>query len=658
MSNNRKTVLICVIIGAHLLLTASAKVPGDLFQQDIDTFHQSMAEELADQVREEMNEVPLTSSSYTHNFECTKGKNPASISRLQYIQEFAQGPCSPTVIVPGMGASKLIIKVNCQELRMNDPTAFNSCGWSSCNAGEASSPQTYYKLWLPAAGSPMSFYNPLKKTPNICFSRLLGLDVIENGDKVEVRSRPGVQVFTFGETQESTDSEFKDETCGFKSISNLLPLPESMQFGLGYFDVLRKKLEGMGFKTGVTLQALPYDWRLNYKENRLPVKFKNAIRRLYEITGKKVTIVAHSYGNLQTLHNLFEMSQEEKDRIVARYIAIGPPYLGSVKAVQSPLGLDPEFYKFGQSGITPENFKETFLKMPVIYTLMSRQIWSYFADKDWYPALIEKINAESKGISFTSKNEIIKLFPSLSEKCVLNNFKDRSSGCTTGITKYDEFGSVASEPITESNIEDILNRYSFYPLASKLYKKYTSDDRFNKLQNPGVQTNIIYASTMNTVWQLSYKKNPKTLPSDRYNNPDSYEYSLGDGTVPTTSALMAGIKWADDFNKQVSGAKPVSFVELCSEYKTRDSVFQHSSSSEEPSSNSYYGIGCQCGKNKLFKTAGGDCDHMHMITDENLVSYIANSVNKGNQGVGTLGEFKDYTEEDWKLYEARCSLFN
>ena len=50
------------------------------------------------------------------------------------------------------------------------------------------------------------------------------------------------------------------------------------------------------------------------------------------LTGKKVSIIAHSMGNLNILRNLSMMTQENKDKYIYNYIPIAPPYLGSNQA--------------------------------------------------------------------------------------------------------------------------------------------------------------------------------------------------------------------------------------------------------------------------------------------------------------------------------------
>ena len=51
---------------------------------------------------------------------------------------------------------------------------------------------------------------------------------------------------------------------------------------------------------------------------------------MYNLTGKKVVIVAHSYGNVNT-H--FQLTEENKDlkEMIGHFVSIAPPYFGSLK---------------------------------------------------------------------------------------------------------------------------------------------------------------------------------------------------------------------------------------------------------------------------------------------------------------------------------------
>jgi len=78
--------------------------------------------------------------------------------------------------------------------------------------------------------------------------------------------------------------------------------------GYEYYDHFNKYFTQMGYISGLTMQALPYDWRLPMKSNGANNRFNHIVDDLYEITGKKVSIIAHSMGNYVTYFNLLEMS--------------------------------------------------------------------------------------------------------------------------------------------------------------------------------------------------------------------------------------------------------------------------------------------------------------------------------------------------------------
>jgi esterase/lipase superfamily enzyme len=89
---------------------------------------------------------------------------------------------------------------------------------------------------------------------------------------------------------------------------------------------------------------------MDYRQNELSKKMPRIIKRLWQNTGKKVMIVAHSFGNLQTANVLWNMSQSDKDTMVARYIGLAPPYIGAPQAIKPAIGFDKDmaFNIFGK----------------------------------------------------------------------------------------------------------------------------------------------------------------------------------------------------------------------------------------------------------------------------------------------------------------------
>lgn len=54
------------------------------------------------------------------------------------------------------------------------------------------------------------------------------------------------------------------------------------------------------------------------------------------MTGKKVTLVAHSLGNLAMYNQIMKLDKETKDKYIKTWVSIAPPFLGS-KMVQKNL---------------------------------------------------------------------------------------------------------------------------------------------------------------------------------------------------------------------------------------------------------------------------------------------------------------------------------
>jgi triacylglycerol esterase/lipase EstA (alpha/beta hydrolase family) len=101
----------------------------------------------------------------------------------------------------------------------------------------------------------------------------------------------------------------------------------------------------MGYQHGLTLQALPYDFRYGILASSTPKLLPQIINNLYYTTGKKVVIVAHSLGTLHTLMDLaYFVPQAQKDMMVRHYIPITPPWFGTVSAIRNVLYGDASYF--------------------------------------------------------------------------------------------------------------------------------------------------------------------------------------------------------------------------------------------------------------------------------------------------------------------------
>jgi hypothetical protein len=72
---------------------------------------------------------------------CLEGKDINTLSDKEYLKAFAKGPCSPTLVLPGLLSTKLSVKIDCLELKSQNPRVFKQCGWNACT-------KHYYEVFL------------------------------------------------------------------------------------------------------------------------------------------------------------------------------------------------------------------------------------------------------------------------------------------------------------------------------------------------------------------------------------------------------------------------------------------------------------------------------------------------------------------------------
>ncbi len=263
---------------------------------------------------------------------CTNGIDPKTMNNKKYLEEFAKGPCTPLIAIAGFTGSKLQVEIDCPVLKQNHPDIFQSCKWSSCNPSDAvkffsSVPKAEYSLWLPEVSAPFSLVS-ITNSAKACYVGIFGFKWDTSGQQLKIESPKGVKVTPLGMSPQTVSNS----ACGFDAIANMIPFSSLIGGGkLQQYGPLRTTLEKMGYKIGFNLQALPYDWRKGILQTQVYEKLENIVDRMYSISGKKVSIVAHSYGNMNVFAALSKMSLDKKKAKLQRYFALGPPFLGVEK---------------------------------------------------------------------------------------------------------------------------------------------------------------------------------------------------------------------------------------------------------------------------------------------------------------------------------------
>lgn len=640
---------------AGLVMTSMGERQSPVFADDLDKELSVLQAELIRRTesKESMSSLKEATVLGAANFECTGGKNPAKMSLTDYIKAFSAGPCTPLIVLAGISGTKLKVGINCKILSSQRPDIMSACGWTSCSRSLtellAHVPKEEYNLWVPELTSPFSLINPTAKAHS-CMSALFGISWTKNNNLLVQSAVSGVTVRPVGYTESSR----KDSRCGFDSISNILPLLDILTpHKYKMFNPLRASLEAKGYMPGINLQALPYDWRKTFYSNDITERFDRVLTDMYKINGKKVSLVAHSMGNMNILNVLKNLGQAKKDLMVQRYFALAPPYLGAPLTFNMLVGGSDQFY-FAGFGINFWTFKRTVTTFPAIYDLMPRRVWSIYRNTPWLKSVINRISREQgRPIteSITDADDIAKrLLPDHNAVCYGNPWTTKSNKCISGMEEMHTLGSINGEAANVDNIQDMLAKYSYEPNAALHFANEGRRGGYDALEHPGVQTVIMY-STINTGPRTyKYNSNPKSKAMEEnvgFLKPDTVVESLGDRSVLTSSSLVAGFKWAHEFENKVANTKPIVFAEICSTYNQKNSVFQTSTSVNR---NEYQGVKCSCGLG-----SEKNCDHVGIVSDQGVIDYISASLND-NQTPHTDRILHNISEEKLKLYADTCTL--
>lgn len=579
-------------------------------------------------------------------FTCTGGLDPESLSKKEYLAAFAAGPCSPALLLPGLSASNLKIVIeDCKLFRKKRFSTFTSCGWKHCIRRLPGSPKREYTGWLPDNLSPMSLANPTKAHKR-CFTGLLGLGLKTDDEKHEFTFEmvPGVKLVPFGESPKTRTREASD--CGATAIE--------LTRGKKYYINMLNTMRAAGYVNGLTFQTLAYDWRLSVGKTTASNKYEGILEDLNAITGKKVTIVAHSLGNYVTVSNLWRISQEKKDRLVREYFMIASPTLGSPESNTVPLaGVDSFAVNVGifKVGITFKMAKKTVMNYPAIYQLTVQDTFEVCKDEDWLKEVKTRIENEENNLDQKGKG-FLSIFPSFKEKC-LSRFTDAEDGCKFGLHELWNMGTIEGQTVNPRNYFDFLKKYSFVE-NSPHFEEISQSDNHDRLKNPGVKMNIVFANHLDTISGFDFKTNPlKKTKKNKYYYPELF-HKQGDGVVLATSSVVPAMKWMHDFyNKNDENARRVHLVQFCGEYNVKNS--DREAKGEE---NDFYGLECKCrpeeGEERI---KGTDCEHNKLMGRTGIIKYLVKSFFEAEQGqVGD--KFVQMNEKELDDFSDNCKMLN
>ena len=378
-----------------------------------------------------------TINSLNENFNI-KTNNPSN------KEKFIIGPCNPILFIPGIYGSRLVLSVNCKNLYENEIDKLMDirifCGKQVCkNLKEENEEHTLFAAITDQAftllnvgnnkysaclGYFMQYFNKEEQCPIIKENENNNKNINNNKNKRTCLQSNNIRITIYGASKKTK----KNSKCGLKGITNLI------QTEIDYLDNMINSgaaalykpaidyFKKIGYEEGFSMSGLPYDYRQFVSNNKFAKEaFRYQIERLYNNTGKKVLIVAHSYGNLITLNNLLDYNNKDLLLKIKKILCFAPPIAGSSTLLDIFLkGMRAWGLKFNLFGkeITIANYDifgqfMMYYSMPTLVELRPLPIINKILNgyKDYFDfaqALNERINLEDKCYDINCNSSFIK----------------------------------------------------------------------------------------------------------------------------------------------------------------------------------------------------------------------------------------------------------
>ena len=576
-------------------------------------------------------------NSNGNSFACLKNSSATSSTKEQ-LENFVEGDCAPVIVLPGLMGTKLMVEIDCETLQEKHPEIMKACGWSTCSHWWSrlfgTRPDDEYLMWIPKILSPMSIFT---LHDHSCFGKLI--QVRYNKSKEHIYEKysdvEGVKISWYG----NTPGTYKDADGGFNAVSNIFPLPFQTGDTKEWYG-LAQYLTGLGYQKGLSLFAVPYDFRLTHLANSVAYTLERTIRYAYELTGKKVIIVAHSLGNLNTLPVLNSMSQADKDRMIATYVAVTPPFGGAAETVRLFLGGNKDMIMNKFFGFKFANQRGLIGAAGSGCDLLPKDAFTRFRKEPWMQDLLKRIQMENKidpnteegAKAWNSSDVPYPFFPPPTEKC-FEGFTERPEECKMLVTDLNSLPTavVDDEPYYPNNasMKHLLGEHFTMNRLDDMLGMYNDSlaNGVHKFENPQVPVVYVYETHRPTEIENKWKYNPEdnTLRGG-FAFPNETIKKHGDTTVEVSYALPIALKWAWEHTHGVNQSKPIKIVEFCSSYNQKDSLWDtyDENGTNYMNTTEYVGATCDCWES--LPGSGSDCTHTNIVGDPWFIDIIGDLI--------------------------------
>lgn len=415
-------------------------------------------------------------------------------------------------------------------------------------------------------------------------------------------------------------------------MTNIFPLPFQFQFSkcfTGYIDLLNH----LGYKRGLTYQSMPYNFTISYRSNKLNRIFLPNLKRLKQLTHKKVILIGHSLGNINIKHQLDKLSQMFKDSYIENWLALAPPFLGSLNSNITIIEGAKEYFWFGMFGMKFNTSYNSLATFAVQYELFLVNMYDKYKNEEWFKWVRERIQYENGEI----KHSPFDFWPDKDQVC-LPKFEGVNNKCFTGLEDISKEYSIAvgDQKYHLNQMAEIISKWTIDDDIIKNNEIFNDPDRF-ELKNPGVPLLVMFTRALPTVSQVTFPKDLLQYITQGNYPPSQTKMSMGDKLVSPNSAIIPPLKWAYEFHQSQKNPsspssykvflthQPVKFIEFCGTQNTND--FQiyddDGNGSDSPksfSSSGYIGLPCDCGSSKN----ASSCNHSYIMNDTNVLKFTKN----------------------------------
>jgi hypothetical protein len=119
------------------------------------------------------------------------------------------------------------------------------------------------------------------------------------------------------------------------------------------------------------------------KSNKVQKIFRPNMERLHRLTAKKVFIIAQSYGNNGVALELSKMSTKFKNKHIAGWISLAPPFKGTIRSFYGITGGNNAFSFKNLIGFKYSTAVNVMSSMSTMYELIPRNHFASGKKEPW-----------------------------------------------------------------------------------------------------------------------------------------------------------------------------------------------------------------------------------------------------------------------------------